>query len=139
MDIGRIKKISEAKIKAGYVVNKVRNTLKEFEHGRQDVQEELSEVYKPIVKAQEDVKQKIDEKQAKMLEQLQKNQRAITSGLEDRTMLQQLPDVQPQTTKLPIDYKCHSMPSVTDHIWACALLAFVTARLIERMASEQTD
>ena len=105
MDIGRIKKISEAKIKADYVVNKVRNTLKEFEHGRQDVQEELSEVYKPIVKAQEDVKQKIDEKQDKMLEQLQKNQRAITRGLEDRTMLQQLPDVQPQTTKLPIDYK----------------------------------
>ena len=33
-------------------------------------------------------------------------QLAITSGLEDLTMLQQLPDVpQPQTTKLPIDYK----------------------------------
>ena len=65
----------------------------------------MKEVYKPIVKAQEDVKQKIDEKQDKMLEQLKKNQRAITSGLEDLTMLQQLPDVQPQTTKLPIDYK----------------------------------
>ena len=51
------------------------------------------------------MKQKIDEKQDKMLEQLQKNQRAITSGLEDLTMLQQLPDVPPQTTKLPIDYK----------------------------------
>ena len=106
MDIGRIKKISEAKIKAGNDVNKVRNTLKEFEHGRQDVQEELSELYKPIVKAQEDVKQKIDEKQDKMLEQLKRNQLAITSGLEDLTMLQQLPDVpQPQTTKLPIDYE----------------------------------
>ena len=101
-----MKKISEAKIKAGKQVSNVRNTLKELEHGRQDVQEELSEVYKPIVKAQEDVKQKIDEKQDKMLEQLKKNQLAITSGLEDLTMLQQLPDVpQPQTTKLPIDYK----------------------------------
>ena len=106
MDIRRIKKISEAKIKAGNDVNKVRNTLKEFEYGRQDVQEELSEVYKPIVKAQEDVKQKMDEKQDKMLEQLKGNQLAITSGLEDLTMLQQLPDVpQPQTTNLPIDYK----------------------------------
>ena len=106
MDIERMKKISEAKIKAGNDVNKVRNTLKEIEHGRQDVQEELSEVYKPIVKAQEDVKQKIDEKQDKMLEQLKKNQLAMTSGLEDLTMLQQLPDVpQPQTTELPIDYK----------------------------------
>ena len=101
-----MKKISEAKIKAGKQVSNVRNTLKELEHGRQDVQEELSEVYKPIVKAQEDVKQKIDEKQDKMLEQLKKNQLAITSGLEDLTMLQQLPDVpQPQTTKLPINYK----------------------------------
>ena len=99
-----MKKISEAKIKAGKQVSNVRNTLKELEHGRQDVQEELSEVYKPIVKAQEDVKQKIDEKQDKMFEQLQKNQKALTSGLEDLTMLQQLPDV-PQTTKLPIDYK----------------------------------
>ena len=101
-----MKKISEAKIKAGKQVSNVRNTLKELEHGRQDIQEELSEVYKPIVKAQEDVKQKIDEKQDKMLEQLQKNQKALTSGLEDLTMLQQLPDVpQLQTTKLPFDYK----------------------------------
>ena len=106
MDIERIKKISEAKIKAGYVVDKVRKTLKEFEHGRQDIQEELSEVYKPIVKAQEDVKQTIDEKQDKMLEQLQKNQKAITSGLEDILMIQQLPDVQPQeTAPRPIDYE----------------------------------
>ena len=100
-----MKKISEAKIKAGKQVSNVRNTLKELEYGRQDVQEELSEVYKPIVKAQEDVKQKIDEKQDKMLEQLQKNQKALTSGLEDLLMFQKLPDVQPQTTKLPIDYE----------------------------------
>ena len=100
-----MKKISEAKIKAGKQVSNVRNTLKELKHGRQDIQEELSEMYKPIVKAQEDVKQKIDEKQDKMLEQLQKNQKALTSGLEDLFILQQLPDEQPQTTKLPIDYK----------------------------------
>ena len=62
-------------------------------------------MYKPIVKAQEDVKQKIDEKQDKMLEQLQKNQKALKSGLEDLLMVQQLPDVQPQTTKLTIDYE----------------------------------
>ena len=100
-----MKKISEAKIKAGKQVSNVRNTLKELKHGRQDIQEELSEMYKPIVKAQEDVKQKIDEKQDKMLEQLQKNQKALTTGLEDLAILQQLPDEQPQTTKLPIDYK----------------------------------
>ena len=98
-------KISQAKINAGKQVRNVRNTLKEFKHGLQDVQEELSEVYKPIVKAQEDVKQTIDEKQDKMLEQLQKNQKALTSGLEDLLMKQELPDEQPQeVTKLPIGY-----------------------------------
>ena len=75
-----MKKISEAKIKAGKQVSNVRNTLKELKHGRQDIQEELSEVYKPIVKAQEDVKQKIDEKQDKMLEQLQKKSESINIG-----------------------------------------------------------
>ena len=103
-------KISQSKINAGKQVNDVRNTLKEFKHGLQDVQEELSEVYKPIVKAQEDVKQKIDEKQDKMLEQLQKNQKALTSGLENLIMFQQLPDEQPQeVTKLPIDYEPEMM------------------------------
>ena len=109
MDIERMKKISEAKIKAGKQVSNVQNTLKELKHGRQDIQEELSEVYKPIVKAQEDVKQKIDEKQDKMLLQLKRNQKALTSGLEDLLILQQFPDEQPQTTKLPIDYKLAMM------------------------------
>ena len=31
-----------------------------------------------------------------MIDQLQKNKKAITSGLEDLAMLQQLPDGQPQ-------------------------------------------
>ena len=106
MDIERIKKISEAKINAGKQVRDVRKTLKEFKDRTQDVQEELSEVYKPIVKAQEDVKQTIDEKQDKMLEQLQNNQKAITSGLENLIMFQQLPDEQPQEEyKLPLDYE----------------------------------
>ena len=41
MDLERIKKISEGKIKAGNIVSNVRNTLQEYEHGREDVQEEL--------------------------------------------------------------------------------------------------
>ena len=106
-------KISEAKINADKQVRNVRKTLKEFEHVRQDVQEDLSEVYKPIVKAQEDVKQKIDEKQDKMLEQLEKNQKALTSGLENLIMFQQLPDEQPQPlTKLPVGYEPAMMKPV---------------------------
>ena len=40
-----------------------------------------------------------------MIEQLQKNQKAITSGLEDLAMLQQLSETSTQTSKLPVDYK----------------------------------
>ena len=82
MDIERIKKISEAKINAGKQVRNVRNTLKEFKHGLQDVQEELSEVYKPIVKAQEEVKEAIDEKQDKLIKQLKENQSNIIQAIE---------------------------------------------------------
>ena len=106
-------KISEAKINADKQVRNVRKALKEFEHVRQDVQEDLSEVYKPIVKAQEDVKQKINEKQDKMLEQLEKNQKALTSGLENLIMFQQLPDEQPKpSTKLPVGYEPAMMKPV---------------------------
>jgi len=106
MDIERIKKISESKMKAGVLTNQVRNAIKEYQHGRQDMQEDLSETFKPIVKAQEEVKQTIDEKQDEMLEQLQKNQKALTSRVEDLLMLQHLPDAKPQeATKLPLDYK----------------------------------
>ena len=115
MDIERIKTISQAKIHAGKAVNKVRSALKEYEHSTQDIQEELSEVYKPIVKAQEDVKQKIDEKQVKILGQLQENQLALKSGLEDLLMVQQSTDAPPQeTASLPIDYKPKMLKSDID-------------------------
>ena len=52
------------------------------------------------MKAQEDVKRTIDEKQDKMLEQLEKNQKPMTSGLENFLMIQQ-----PETAPMPIDYE----------------------------------
>ena len=78
MDIERIKKLTESKVKAGNISKRVRTVLKDYEHSKQDVQEELSETFKPIVEAQKETKETIDEKQDKMLEQLQKNQKAIT-------------------------------------------------------------
>ena len=88
------------------MTKQVRNAIKEYQKAKQDMQLDLSETFKPIVKAQEETKQTIDEKQDKILNQLQKTQKAITSGLENMIMLQHLPDTQPQeTTKLPIDYK----------------------------------
>ena len=109
MDIERIKKLTESKVKAENITKRVRTVLKDYEHSKQDVREELSETFKPIIKAQKETKETIDGNQNEMLEQLQKNQKAITSGLEDLALMQQLPlvadDVQLETTKLPIDYK----------------------------------
>ena len=39
-----------------------------------------------------------------MIEQLQNNQRAITSGFEDLALLQQLPETPTQSSLLPVDY-----------------------------------
>ena len=115
MDLERFKKLSNAKIEAGNITKQVRNSLKEYEHEQQNVQEQLTETYKPIIKAQEDIKQKIDEKQDKMLDQLQKNQLALTTGLQDLAMVQHLPDIQPQeTTSLPVDYQPEMFKSDID-------------------------
>ena len=81
MDLQRLKQISEAKIKAGILTKEVRDTLKEYKNNKQDLQLGLSETFKPIIKAQEETKQTIDAKQDKLIEQLDKNQKAITSAL----------------------------------------------------------
>ena len=78
MDIERIKELSESKVKAGNITKRVRSVLKDYEHSKQDVQEELTETFQPIIKAQKETKETIDEKQDKMTEQLQKNQKEIT-------------------------------------------------------------
>ena len=105
MDLQRLKQLSEAKIKAGTITKQVRDTLKEYKHDKQDLQQGLTETFKPIIKAQEETKQTIDEKQDKLIEQLEKNQKALTSGLEDIAMLTYQPETQSPEAKLPIGYK----------------------------------
>ena len=114
MDLQRLKQISEAKIKTGILTKGVRDTLKEYKHNKQDLQLGLSETFKPIIKAQEETKQTIDDKQDKLIKQLQENQKAITSGLENIEMsaIQPPQPKQPQqATKLPIGYKPAMMMS----------------------------
>ena len=63
---------------------------------------------------QKEVKKSIDDKQDKLIEQLQQNQKAITSGLEDIAMMN-APQALPapiETTKLPMGYK----PTMMDDI-----------------------
>ena len=114
MDLQRLKQISEAKIKTRILTKGVRDTLKEYKHNKQDLQLGLSETFKPIIKAQEETKRTIDDKQDKLIKQLQENQKAITSGLENIEMsaIQPPQPKQPQqATKLPIGYKPTMMSS----------------------------
>ena len=83
MDIERFEKISNQKIKTGVKTKAVRDGLKEYEHAKQDQYEGVSELYKPIIDVEKSVKESIDQKQDELIEQLQWNQKAITSGLED--------------------------------------------------------
>ena len=104
MDIEKIRKLSKNASEAGKLVKAVtafKNELKDKEQMHDMVMgDHFKTLREPIIEQQK----KTDEKQDKVIEQLQKNQKAITSGLEDLAMLQQLPE-QAQTSKLPVDYK----------------------------------
>ena len=105
MDIKQFEKLSNSKITAGRKTRDIRNVLKQFKEEKQDAYEGVSELYKPIIDVQENLKDSIDQKQDQLIEQLQKNQKAITSGLENVFIYNQLPEAIEQDTKLPIDYK----------------------------------
>ena len=95
------KKASEAG-KLVKAVTAFKNELKDKEQMHDMVMSDhFKTLREPIIEQQK----KTDEKQDKVIEQLQKNQKAITSGLEDLAMLQQLPETSTQTSKLPVDYK----------------------------------
>ena len=78
MDISQFQKISNSKIEAGREIRSVRNDLKEYKEAKQDAYEGLSETYKPIIDVQKNFQKSIDEKQDELIDQLQRNQQAIT-------------------------------------------------------------
>ena len=110
MDISQFQKLSNSKIEAGRKIRAVRNELKQYKEAKQDAYEGVSETFKPIIDVQKSIQKRNDEKQDELIEQLQKNQRAITSGLEDVILYQQLPETSRQDSELSIDYK----PVMTD-------------------------
>ena len=111
MDIKQFKKLSNSKIEAGRKTRAVRNELKQYKVVKQDAYEGVSERLQPLL----DVEKSIDKKQDELIQQLQKNQKAITSGLDDLILYQKLPETSAdptgsaQDTKLPIDYKPEMM------------------------------
>ena len=102
-----MKKLLTSGIEAGNKVKEVREVIKTYNTQKQDMYDDTAEILKPSIEVQKEVKKTIDEKQDKLIEQMKKNQQAITSGLEDIAMMNALPALPApiETTKLPIDYK----------------------------------
>ena len=77
-----MKKLLTSGIKAGNEVKAVREVVKTYNRQKQDMYDDTSEILKPSIDAQKSVKESIDKKQDKVIEQLQENQKAITEGLD---------------------------------------------------------
>ena len=108
MEIERMKRLLKSGIEAGNKTRAVREVIKTHENRKQDIYDDTAEILKPSIDVQKSVKESIDQKQDELIEQLQKKQKAIASGLEDIAMMNALPAALPapiETTKLPIDYK----------------------------------
>ena len=83
MDIERIRRYTNQKIRAGNSTDSVRKVLKDERYERQDQYEGVSEIYKPLVDKQDEVKETIDKRQDELIKQLGNNQLALTQGFEN--------------------------------------------------------
>ena len=82
MDISRFQKLSNSTIEAGRTIRGVRNDLKEYNEAKQDAYEGVSETFKPIIDVQKSVQKSIDEKQDELIDQLKRNQQALTQVID---------------------------------------------------------
>ena len=82
MDLEETKKIIQNKITADEAAREVRSQIKTYIHEKQNAREGFTETFKPLIETSEKVKTSIDTQQNKLIEQLQKNQLALTQGFE---------------------------------------------------------
>ena len=82
MDLEETKKIIRNKITADEAAREVRSQIKSYIHQKQNLREGFTETFKPLIETSEKVKESIDTQQNKLIEQLQKNQLALTQGSE---------------------------------------------------------
>ena len=97
MDIEKIRKLSKNATEAGKLVKAVtafKNELKDKEKMYDMV---MSDHFKTLREPLIEQQKKTDEKQDKVIEQLQKNQKALTSGIQDiMTLNTELPQITPE-------------------------------------------
>ena len=77
MDIEQIQKLINNKIEAGNKVKEVRKVIKTYKTQKQDMYDDTSEILKPSIKVQKELKKTIDEKQNKLIEKLQENKETV--------------------------------------------------------------
>ena len=82
-----MKKYYKDKINSEKLTKKVRDVIKTTDWQKQDMREGFKESFSPLIESQESIKKSIDEQQNATLEQLKKNQLALT---DKENMLEQL-------------------------------------------------
>ena len=90
MDLEETKKIIESEIEAEALTRNVRRQIKSYIDQKQNLREGFKETFKPLIESQEAVKTSIDTQQNKLIEQLQKNQKALTEGLDKNRLAMQI-------------------------------------------------
>ena len=99
MDIEKIRKLSKKASDAGELVKAVTAFKNELKDKEQMYDVTMSEHFKTLREPLIEQQKKTDEKQDKVIEQLQKNQLALTSGIQDiMTLNRELPQPEPEDT-----------------------------------------
>ena len=99
MDIEKIKKLSQKASEAGELVKAVTAFKNELKDREQMYDVTMSEHFKTLREPLIEQQKKTDEKQDKVIEQLQKNQLALTSGIQDKIIMalnRELPQLEPE-------------------------------------------
>ena len=97
MDIEKIRKLSKKASEAGELVKAVTAFKNELKGKEQMYDTTMSEHFKTLREPLIEQQKKTDEKQDKVIEQLQKNQLALTSGIQDiMTLNRELPQLEPE-------------------------------------------
>ena len=78
MNIEEYKKLAKNKIEADTLTKKVRDVIKITKWEKQDMREGFKETFNPLIESQDSIKKSIDEQQNATIEQLKKNQLALT-------------------------------------------------------------
>ena len=97
MDIEKIRKLSKKASEAGELVKAVTAFKNELKDKEQMYDVTMSEQFKTLREPLIEQQKKTDAKQDKVIEQLQKNQLALTSGIQDiMTLNRELPQLEPE-------------------------------------------